>query len=92
MVHDMDNFFLRHLRRNSAGGLAPKCGRLSNKSRIFYAQVCMRPTITMALWFTYERLLCFTFGAANPSQSFRCYTDIDYGAVNIFYYLLAFNR
>ena len=29
---------------------------------------------------TYEQLLHVTFGVANPSQSFCCYTDIDYRA------------
>ena len=29
---------------------------------------------------TYEPILHVTFGVANPLQSFRCYTEIDYGA------------
>ena len=43
------------------------CGWQSSKSRVFRARLCMRPTFTETLWFTYERLLHVTFCAANSS-------------------------
>ena len=68
-VHDTDNVTFSKdvhkeipwvILRQNAGGRAAK-------PWIFRAKACMRPTITAALWFPYERLLRVVFGTANPS-------------------------
>ena len=63
--HSKINLFRRRPQRNTAVGLASKCERPSSKSRTFLARLCMRPTITADLWFTYEWLLHVTFSATN---------------------------
>ena len=52
------------------GDVAPKCGWPSSKSGIFRTKARMRPTITAALSFLYERLLRVAFGTATLRRPF----------------------